>query len=78
MPRGTITERDEVFGPVIPLYRFHTEEEVIKLANNVDVGLGAFVMTSSMPRQWRVTEALEASLPRYTEFVLWIFVPDNE
>ncbi|KIW84809.1 hypothetical protein AYO21_09072 [Fonsecaea monophora] len=61
MPRGTITERDEVFGPVIPLYRFHTEEEVIELANNVDVGLGAFVMTSSMPRQWRVTEALEAS-----------------
>ncbi|OAL33185.1 hypothetical protein AYO20_07502 [Fonsecaea nubica] len=54
MPRGTITERDEVFGPVIPLYRFHTEEEVIELANNVDVGLGAFVMTSSMPRQWRV------------------------
>ncbi|KIX94708.1 uncharacterized protein Z520_09398 [Fonsecaea multimorphosa CBS 102226] len=62
MPRGTITEQDEVFGPVLPLYRFHTEEEVIELANNVDVGLGAFVITSSMPRQWRVTEALEVGV----------------
>lgn len=59
MPRGTITSQEEVFGPVIPLYKFQTEEEVIELANSVEVGLGSFIMTSSMPRQWRVAEALE-------------------
>ncbi|KAH8807136.1 succinate-semialdehyde dehydrogenase [Xylogone sp. PMI_703] len=62
MPRGTITSREEVFGPVIPLYKFGTEEEVIELANSVEVGLGSFIMTSSMPRQWRVAEALEVGL----------------
>ena len=54
-----LTMREETFAPVIGLYKFQTEEEVIALANDCDVGLGSFVMTESIARSWRVGEALE-------------------
>lgn len=50
---------EETFAPVIGLYRFKTEEEVIDVANDCDVGLGSFVCTSDVARMWRVAEALE-------------------
>jgi succinate-semialdehyde dehydrogenase/glutarate-semialdehyde dehydrogenase len=59
---NTITAQEEVFAPVVPLYKFETEEEAIKLANSVDVGLGSFVCTENMPRMWRVGEALETGM----------------
>jgi succinate-semialdehyde dehydrogenase / glutarate-semialdehyde dehydrogenase len=62
MPQGTITSTEETFAPVVPLYKFETEEEVLKLANSVDVGLGSFIMTENMPRMWRVAEALEVGM----------------
>jgi succinate-semialdehyde dehydrogenase / glutarate-semialdehyde dehydrogenase len=62
MPTNTITSTEEVFAPVVPLYRFSTEDEAIKLANSVDVGLGSFIITESMPRMWRVAEALDVGM----------------
>ncbi|KAG6518959.1 hypothetical protein ZIOFF_022445 [Zingiber officinale] len=52
----------EVFGPVAPLLRFKTEEEAIQIANDTNAGLAAYIFTSSMPRSWRVSEALEYGL----------------
>lgn len=62
MSTEAITTREEVFAPVVALYKFKTEEEVIELANNTDVGLGSFVITESIPRMWRVAEALEVGM----------------
>ena len=57
-----ITTREETFAPVVALYKFKTEEEVIDLANDCEVGLGSFIITESTPRMWRVAEALEVGM----------------
>jgi len=51
--------REETFGPVAPLYRFETEEEVIRLANDTEFGLAAYFYGRDVGRCWRVAEALE-------------------
>ncbi|KAM0716639.1 hypothetical protein Q7P37_008084 [Cladosporium fusiforme] len=62
MTDDSLTTREEVFGPVVALYRFGTEEEVITRANDCEVGLGAFIITENIPRTWRVAEALEVGM----------------
>lgn len=62
MSMETLTTREETFAPVVALYPFNTEEEVLEKANDCDVGLGSFVMTESTPRMWRVAEGLEVGM----------------
>ena len=50
---------EETFGPLAPLFKFKTEEEVIKLANDTEYGLASFFFTKDTGRIWRVSEALE-------------------
>jgi succinate-semialdehyde dehydrogenase/glutarate-semialdehyde dehydrogenase len=50
---------EETFGPVAPLVRFDTEEQAIRMANDTEVGLAAYVYTRDLARAWRVSEALE-------------------
>ncbi|KAL6629937.1 hypothetical protein ACP70R_029702 [Stipagrostis hirtigluma subsp. patula] len=54
--------REEVFGPVAPLIPFKTEEDAIHMANDTNAGLAAYIFTKSIPRSWRVSEALEYGL----------------
>lgn len=51
--------REEIFGPVAPLFRFKTEEEAIRLANDTEFGLAAYFYSADLGRVWRVSEALE-------------------
>ena len=51
--------REEIFGPVIALRSFDTEEEAVALANDTDHGLAAYFYTRDLGRSWRVREALE-------------------
>jgi succinate-semialdehyde dehydrogenase/glutarate-semialdehyde dehydrogenase len=51
--------REETFGPVAPLFRFETEEDVIKMANDTEFGLAAYFYTRDLARSWRMQEALE-------------------
>lgn len=51
--------REETFGPVAPLFRFETEEEVVAMANDTEFGLAAYFYTENVRRTWRVAEALE-------------------
>jgi len=51
--------RDEIFGPVAPLFKFRTEEEAIAMANDTEVGLACYFYTRDIGRIWRVGEALE-------------------
>jgi succinate-semialdehyde dehydrogenase/glutarate-semialdehyde dehydrogenase len=62
MNKSMITTHEETFAPVVGLYEFDTEEEAIEMANDCDVGLGSFIITESIPRSWRVTEALEVGM----------------
>jgi len=50
---------EETFGPVAPLFRFETEEEAIRMANDTEFGLAAYFYTRDLARSWRVSEALE-------------------
>ncbi|MCL4168900.1 UNVERIFIED_CONTAM: hypothetical protein GTU68_030882, partial [Idotea baltica] len=49
----------EIFGPVAPVYKFSTEEEVIELANDTDYGLAAYFYGKEHGKIWRVAEKLE-------------------
>ncbi len=50
---------EEIFGPVLSLYRFQEEAEAIRLANDTDSGLAAYFYSENLARVWRVMEALE-------------------
>ena len=50
---------EETFGPVAPLYKFSSDEEVIKLANDTPYGLASYFYSRDIGRVWKVAEALE-------------------
>ena len=54
-----LVAHDETFGPVAPLFKFETEEEVIELANDTIHGLASYFFAKDISRVWRVAEALE-------------------
>ncbi|CAA7625029.1 NADP-dependent succinate-semialdehyde dehydrogenase [Magnetospirillum sp. SS-4] len=51
--------REETFGPVAPLFRFKTEDEAVRMANDTEFGLASYFYTRDIGRVWRVAEALE-------------------
>jgi aldehyde dehydrogenase (NAD+) len=57
---GAEIAREEVFGPVLSLFSFETEEEAIRLANGTDYGLVAGIWTSDGARQHRVAKRVRA------------------
>ncbi|QKK17252.1 NAD-dependent succinate-semialdehyde dehydrogenase [Rhizobium indicum] len=57
--RGMKVAREETFGPVAPLFRFDTVEDVIQQANDTEFGLAAYFYAGDLKKVWRVAEALE-------------------
>jgi succinate-semialdehyde dehydrogenase/glutarate-semialdehyde dehydrogenase len=51
--------KEETFGPLAPLFRFFTDEEAIKMANDTEFGLASYFYSRDIGRVWRVAEALE-------------------
>jgi succinate-semialdehyde dehydrogenase/glutarate-semialdehyde dehydrogenase len=51
--------REEIFGPVIPLVKFHTEDEAVFIANDTPYGLAAYFFAGTVARVWRLAERLE-------------------
>ncbi len=51
--------REETFGPLAPLYRFETDEDAIRLANDTEFGLASYFYSRDIGRIWRAAEALE-------------------
>jgi succinate-semialdehyde dehydrogenase/glutarate-semialdehyde dehydrogenase len=62
--------REETFGPVAPVFRFKTEDEVIKLANDTEFGLAAYFYGRDIGRIWRVAEALEYGMVGVNEGII--------
>jgi len=56
---GMRCAREEIFGPVAPVFRFHSEAEAIQLANATEFGLASYFYARDMGRIVRVGEALE-------------------
>lgn len=51
--------KEETFGPLAPLFRFKTEEDVVQMANDTEYGLAAYFYSRDLGRVWRIAEALE-------------------
>ncbi|MCG9554773.1 NAD-dependent succinate-semialdehyde dehydrogenase [Vibrio sp. Isolate31] len=57
-----LVANEETFGPLAPLFKFSSEEEVVKRANDTDSGLAGYFYTQSLSRAWRIGEALEVGM----------------
>lgn len=60
----------EIFGPVVQVIKFSTDEQAIALANNTPYGLAAYIYTNDYRRQWKVAEALDYGMVGVNEAVL--------
>ena len=62
--------REEIFGPVAPIFRFKTEEEAIAMANDTEFGLACYFYSRDVGRVWRVAEALEYGIVGINEGIV--------
>jgi succinate-semialdehyde dehydrogenase / glutarate-semialdehyde dehydrogenase len=71
---GVTTEmkvaREETFGPMAPIFRFKTEEEAIKMANDTEFGLASYFYARDLGRVWRVAEGLEYGIVGINEGII--------
>ena len=65
-----VITKEETFGPVAPLYRFKTDDEAIKMANDTEFGLAAYFYSRDIGRIWRVAEALEYGIVGINEGII--------
>ncbi|MDA5095605.1 NAD-dependent succinate-semialdehyde dehydrogenase [Aliiroseovarius sp. KMU-50] len=62
VPATAKVSHEETFGPIAPLIKFDTEEEVIALANDSEFGLAGYFYANDLARVWRVAEGLETGM----------------
>ncbi|MEM8498894.1 MAG: NAD-dependent succinate-semialdehyde dehydrogenase [Pseudomonadota bacterium] len=62
--------REEIFGPVAPLFRFKTEDEAIAMANDTEFGLAAYFYARDIGRIWRVSEGIEYGIVGINEGII--------
>ncbi len=70
VPADALIFREETFGPVAPLFRFKTEEEAIRLANDTEFGLASYFYARDVGRIFRVAEALEYGIIGINEGII--------
>jgi len=69
VPLNARVLKEEIFGPVAPLIKFETEDEVIELANDSEFGLAGYFFARDIGRVWRVAQALECGIVGVNEGV---------
>jgi succinate-semialdehyde dehydrogenase/glutarate-semialdehyde dehydrogenase len=62
VPVDAAIAREEIFGPVAPVYKFDSDEEVIRLANDTEYGLAAYIYSKDLTRALRVGKRLETGM----------------
>jgi succinate-semialdehyde dehydrogenase/glutarate-semialdehyde dehydrogenase len=70
VPADALVSREETFGPVAPLFRFSTEEEGVRMANDTEFGLAAYFYARDVGRIFRVSEALEVGIVGVNEGII--------
>jgi succinate-semialdehyde dehydrogenase/glutarate-semialdehyde dehydrogenase len=70
VPKDALVFHEETFGPVAPLFRFKTEEEAIRLANDTEFGLASYFYSRDVGRIFRVAEALEYGIIGINEGII--------
>jgi succinate-semialdehyde dehydrogenase/glutarate-semialdehyde dehydrogenase len=70
VPAEAMMFREETFGPVAPLFRFKTEDEAIRLANDTEFGLASYFYARDIGRIFRVAEALEYGIVGINEGII--------
>ncbi len=68
--RDMAVAKEETFGPLAPLFRFDTEEEALKMANDTEYGLACYFYTQDLGRAFRVMEALEYGIIGLNEGII--------
>ncbi len=62
--------REEIFGPIAPLFKFKTEAEAIAMANDTEFGLACYFYSRDIGRVWRVAEGLEYGIVGINEGII--------
>lgn len=62
VPPDAEMAHEEIFGPVAPITRFESEEEVIARANDTEYGLAAYIYTRDLARGMRVASSIESGM----------------
>ncbi|TID01877.1 Glutarate-semialdehyde dehydrogenase DavD [Colletotrichum higginsianum] len=60
--QSMLISREETFAPVLGVYRFSTEDEAVRWANDTSMGLASYFFTKNVDRTWRLMENLEAGM----------------
>jgi succinate-semialdehyde dehydrogenase/glutarate-semialdehyde dehydrogenase len=67
---GMRVYREEIFGPVAPVFKFKTENDAIRIANDTEFGLACYFYARDIGRIWRVGEALEYGIVGINEGII--------
>ncbi|KAL3439750.1 Aldehyde/histidinol dehydrogenase [Aspergillus insuetus] len=62
MTEAMLTSQEEIFGPLLGVYRFETEQQAVQMANATSMGLASYFFTCDVSRTWRLLEKLEAGM----------------
>jgi succinate-semialdehyde dehydrogenase/glutarate-semialdehyde dehydrogenase len=62
--------REEIFGPIAPLFKFDTEDEAVQMANDTEFGLACYFYSRDIGRIWRVAENLEYGIVGINEGII--------
>lgn len=62
VPVDAAIAREEIFGPVAPVYKFETDDEAVRLANDTEYGLAAYIYSGDLKRALKVGKRLETGM----------------
>lgn len=62
MNSDMLIAKEESFAPICGVFKFETEEQVVRLANDTNLGLASYAFTKNVDRLWRMLENLEAGM----------------
>jgi len=62
--------REEIFGPVAPIFKFHSEQEAVDLANDTEFGLASYVFTDNISLAWRMATNIEYGMVGINEVAI--------
>lgn len=65
-----LVAKEETFGPIAPLFRFETEEDAVRMANDTEYGLASYFYTRDLGRAFRVMERLEYGIVGVNEGII--------